>query len=52
MAALNHGCSLEMWFGTMSTIIRMPASCASWISVSAPASVPKAGSMSRKSATS
>jgi hypothetical protein len=51
-AFLNHTCSLEMWFGTMSTIIRMPAACASVISASAPASVPKAGSMSRKSATS
>ena len=51
-AAWNHGCSLEKWLGTMSTMIRMPSACASVISASASASVPKTGSMSRKSATS
>ena len=31
----NHGCSLEMWFGTMSMIVRMPSSRASLMSSSA-----------------
>jgi hypothetical protein len=51
-AFANHACALETWLGTMSTIIRIPAACASVISASAPARVPKTGSMSRKSATS
>jgi hypothetical protein len=46
-AALNHGCSSEQWFGTMSMMIRMPRSWASSISFSASASDPKDGSMSR-----
>ncbi len=46
-ASVNQGCSLEMWFGTMSTIVRMPSSRASAISRSASHSVPKAGSIER-----
>ena len=46
-AAWNHGCADDTWFGTMSMMIRRPRACASEISVSASASVPKIGSMSR-----
>ena len=34
-AARNHGCWSETWFGTMSTIVRMPSARASAISCSA-----------------
>ena len=37
-ASLNHGFASEQWLGTMSTMIRMPSACASWISASASAS--------------
>ena len=46
-AAWNHGCASEQWFGTTSTMVRMPSACASAISASASARVPKTGSMSR-----
>ena len=46
-AAWNQGCWSEPWFGTMSMMILMPSACASPISASASASVPKTGSMSR-----
>ncbi len=46
-ASVNQGCSSEAWFGTTSMMIRMPSACASPISASASASVPKTGSMLR-----
>ena len=46
-AARNHGCWSETWFGTMSTIVRMPSARASAISCSASSSVPNAGSIER-----
>ena len=46
-AAWNQGCALDVWFGTMSTITRMPRAWASEISPSRSARVPKSGSTSR-----
>ena len=46
-AARNHGCWLETWLGTMSTIVRIPSERASAISSSASSRVPKAGSIAR-----
>ena len=46
-AAWNQGCWSDTWFGTMSTIVRMPRASAAVISSSASASVPNAGSIAR-----
>ena len=46
-AAWNHGCWSETWFGTMSTIVRIPSARASASSCSACSSVPSAGSIDR-----
>ena len=46
-ASRNHGCWSETWFGTMSTIVRMPSSRASAMSSSASSSVPNTGSIAR-----
>ena len=46
-AAWNHGCWSETWFGTMSTMVRMPSASASAMRRSASSSVPNAGSMAR-----
>jgi hypothetical protein len=51
-ASTNQGCAVEQWFGTTSTMTRMPSLCASPISSSASASVPNTGSIARWSATS
>src|SRR5207245_6379921 len=51
-ASRNQGCAAEQWLGTTSMMTRSPSACASAMSASASASVPKAGSMSRKSETS
>ena len=42
-AARNHGCSLEVWLGTRSTITRSPSPWASATRASKSASVPKCG---------
>jgi hypothetical protein len=47
IASLNHGWASEQWFGTMSTMIRMPSAWASRMSASASGSVPNSGSMAR-----
>ena len=46
-ASVNHGCWSEPWLGTTSMMIRMPSACASAISASASARVPKTGSIER-----
>ncbi len=46
-ASANHGCRKEPWLGTTSMMIFMPSACASVISASASARVPKTGSMLR-----
>jgi hypothetical protein len=46
-AAWNQGCWSETWFGTTSTIVRIPSAAASAISASASSRVPKAGSIAR-----
>ena len=46
-AAWNHGCWSDTWFGTMSTIVRMPSARASAISASASESEPNTGSIAR-----
>ncbi len=46
-AAWNQTCWSETWLGTMSTMVRMPASRASAMSFSASARLPKAGSTAR-----
>ena len=45
-AALKNSCSLDEWFGTKSTMIRMPCFFASATRLSKSARVPKSGSMS------
>ena len=46
-ACSNQACWSDTWLGTMSTIVRMPRSRASWMNASASASVPNDGSMAR-----
>jgi len=43
----NHGCAEEVWFGTMSTITRIPNSCARSSMASKSVRVPNLGSTSR-----
>jgi hypothetical protein len=51
-ASWNHGCSLEVWLGTMSASSFSPRAWDSWMRVSTSSRVPYAGSTSRKSLTS
>ncbi|CPU62381.1 Uncharacterised protein [Mycobacteroides abscessus] len=46
-AAWNQACWSDVWFGTRSTMIRMPRACAWARSSSKSASVPNSGSTSR-----
>jgi hypothetical protein len=46
-ASRNHACRFDEWFGTMSTMSRMPAACSAAIITSKSARVPSFGSTSR-----